>query len=538
MLKLKRISITLSIILIFLSCNIHVFSATDNTEAVFLSDKGIMVGSNGNLLLDQNFTIEQLMTVLVRLAGKESEAKSFNPTNNFKDVPQDRWSAPYIAWAKANNISNGNPDGTIGYSDKVTAERLAAFVLRTLGYKDVAWNDVWKFAKMLGIFDKVNISPTDNVIRGDVAKIIYTTLETPSKSGVKLGVTLGIMDNNGNDKLISTAEISYGTLTYDNGAIYTGDLQNGIPNGQGTMTWTIGDKYIGTYSYGFQMGKGIYTWANRDSYSGDFNSNMKEGTGIYSWANGDKYVGEWKNDLMHGSGALTYANGTVLSGKWENDVYQSEISAPSIVRANALSTTEINIGWDVVIGADYYYIYYSNNPTDTWYYFSDTGGNKKAQYWSGDYSSILTNCVGSSTYYFKVTTVTDGVESGYSNIVSATTKSINTTNATIKGPLSLYSDEKKQVYIGKLTTNEFDSDSIYNEFGTYGSEFNSKSIWNEFGTYGSEFSSYSAFNEFALHPPLIKDADGSIVGKLTVKSSIVGGVNPNDLKAFLKLLGF
>lgn len=58
-------------------------------------------------------------------------------------------------------------------------------------------------------------------------------------------------------------------------------------------------------------------------------------------------------------------------------------------------------------------------------------------------------------------------------------------------------------FLGKLTSNEFDNDSLLNEFGPYGSEFSQTSIFNEFSPYGSEFSNLSPFNEFSSTPPKI-----------------------------------
>lgn len=57
-------------------------------------------------------------------------------------------------------------------------------------------------------------------------------------------------------------------------------------------------------------------------------------------------------------------------------------------------------------------------------------------------------------------------------------------------------------YIGRLT-NQFDLQSIYNQFGTYGSQFSSLSMNNQFSTWGSQFSAQSAFNQFASNPPIL-----------------------------------
>lgn len=95
----------------------------------------------------------------------------------------------------------------------------------------------------------------------------------------------------------------------------------------------------------------------------------------------------------------------------------------------------------------------------------------------------------------------------------------------------LYSSDGK-VYLGKLTTNEFDTDSIYNEFGSFGSEFSQTSIWNEFSTYGSELSSKSAFNDLAPSPPIIV-FKGKIIGYLTTNTVKTNAIAPNALKSWL-----
>ena len=72
------------------------------------------------------------------------------------------------------------------------------------------------------------------------------------------------------------------------------------------------------------------------------------------------------------------------------------------------------------------------------------------------------------------------------------------------------------MFLGKLNASEFDTESIWNEYGKYGSKFNTKSIWNEYGTYGSEFSMYSPFNKNASYPPVLVDKNGKFYGYFTV----------------------
>jgi len=62
------------------------------------------------------------------------------------------------------------------------------------------------------------------------------------------------------------------------------------------------------------------------------------------------------------------------------------------------------------------------------------------------------------------------------------------------------------------------SDDGENEFlGCIGCGiYNSKSICNEFGTYGSEFSSYSPWNEFSSNGPKLVDKDGNFYGRFSI----------------------
>lgn len=96
----------------------------------------------------------------------------------------------------------------------------------------------------------------------------------------------------------------------------------------------------------------------------------------------------------------------------------------------------------------------------------------------------------------------------------------------------IIAQDSNNTFLGKVASS-FDSQSIFNEFGTYGNEFSSKSIWNEFSTFGNEFNSNSPFNEFSSAPPmLIKNR--KIVGYLSANKSLRGSISPNLLKALCK----
>ena len=67
----------------------------------------------------------------------------------------------------------------------------------------------------------------------------------------------------------------------------------------------------------------------------------------------------------------------------------------------------------------------------------------------------------------------------------------------------LYANDGTGKYLGNLSANQFDPNSVSNPFGRYGSQFSADSINNPFGVYGSQFSPYSPTNPFTTHAPMI-----------------------------------
>ena len=59
-------------------------------------------------------------------------------------------------------------------------------------------------------------------------------------------------------------------------------------------------------------------------------------------------------------------------------------------------------------------------------------------------------------------------------------------SVSVLAEINLYSDKK---FMGCLDCGRYDSDSICNEYGNYGSKYSSDSVFNEYGTYGSKYSS-------------------------------------------------
>ncbi|WP_249605472.1 hypothetical protein [Chromobacterium sp. IRSSSOUMB001] len=101
----------------------------------------------------------------------------------------------------------------------------------------------------------------------------------------------------------------------------------------------------------------------------------------------------------------------------------------------------------------------------------------------------------------------------------------------VKGAVLIAQDDKN-TYLGKIASS-YDSESIFNEYGTYGSQYNSLSIWNQYGTFGSEYNSLSATNPYTLTPPIIIKSK-KVLGYLSANKSLRGSITPNLLKALCK----
>ncbi|ATA90849.1 hypothetical protein CGC56_00860 [Capnocytophaga canimorsus] len=82
--------------------------------------------------------------------------------------------------------------------------------------------------------------------------------------------------------------------------------------------------------------------------------------------------------------------------------------------------------------------------------------------------------------------------------------------------LHIYGGKDHDVYLGCLNCDNYNSDSVWNEYGKYGNSYNSNSIWNEYGNYGGGYSDTSPWNRYANNPPVIVDKQGNFYGYFTI----------------------
>jgi hypothetical protein len=100
-------------------------------------------------------------------------------------------------------------------------------------------------------------------------------------------------------------------------------------------------------------------------------------------------------------------------------------------------------------------------------------------------------------------------------------------------PAYLLFGEGGSVFLGCANCGEYESDSLNNDYGTYGSPYNSMSVRNSYGIYGSRYSDVSACNPNANNPPFLADSNGNFIGFVTVNRRFRNNiaVHPRLLRA-------
>jgi uncharacterized membrane protein YgcG len=165
-------------------------AATTNQQnsADALNSMGLFLGTDKGYELDKQLMRSDGITMLVRLLGKEADAKSGKYTHPFTDVLD--WAKGYVGYAYENKITKGvNEEGTLfGYSMNMDSAQFLTLVLRTLGYTDGAngdftWDKPYELAKKVGL---IATTSDDGVFtRGEAVEIFWKALGVSAKGASK-----------------------------------------------------------------------------------------------------------------------------------------------------------------------------------------------------------------------------------------------------------------------------------------------------------------------------------------------------------------
>lgn len=147
-----------------------------------LKNMGLFQGTGSGYELDRAPTRAEAGTMLVRLLGKEDEAKKLDYTAPFTDVLD--WQKPYVQYLYENGLTTGATATTFDPESKCSAQMYSAFSLRALGYNekegDYTYTGAIDKAYEIGLADYANCDET-NFLRDHVAAMSYTALNCNPK---------------------------------------------------------------------------------------------------------------------------------------------------------------------------------------------------------------------------------------------------------------------------------------------------------------------------------------------------------------------
>lgn len=184
-----------------------------------LKDLGLFQGTAQGYELDRAPTRAEAATMLVRLLGKEEEAKALDYTAPFTDLAG--WEKPYVQYLYDNGLTTGATATTFEPEQGCSAQMYTTFLLRALGYSDAAGGDFTyaqaiSFGESLGLVDYANCNQ-DNFLRDHVAAMSLTALDTPVKGDENAVLLQKLVDDGAVD-----ANKASGLLTFfDRYASYT-----------------------------------------------------------------------------------------------------------------------------------------------------------------------------------------------------------------------------------------------------------------------------------------------------------------------------
>ncbi len=166
------------------------FAATGKQQdtADALNELELFLGTDKGYELDNQLQRSDGIALLVRLLGKEAEAKSGKYSHPFNDVAA--WLDPYVAYAYSSGITTGVSADSYGSSAEMNRAQFFTMVLRALGYTDkgekadFSWDAPYALAKTAGLTG--SDSTAGAFTRGDAVVTFWNALSSAVKGTEKM----------------------------------------------------------------------------------------------------------------------------------------------------------------------------------------------------------------------------------------------------------------------------------------------------------------------------------------------------------------
>lgn len=111
---------------------------------------------------------------------------------------------------------------------------------------------------------------------------------------------------------------------------YTGEWNEGKPNGKGTFTVSTKSAYKGVWEGTWKNGTmthGTCQYSNGNRYEGNLSGGSPSGYGVMTYQNGDRYEGNWQGGMKQGDGTMKYVGGETVTASWNHDSTAAEIES-------------------------------------------------------------------------------------------------------------------------------------------------------------------------------------------------------------------
>eukprot|EP00347_Sterkiella_histriomuscorum_P011643 403371667 len=126
------------------------------------------------------------------------------------------------------------------------------------------------------------------------------------------------------------SDMKNGTIRYQCGSTYRGELLKGRKHGKGRLELCNGNTYEGQFQNGRRDGYGTYIWEadQKCAYKGAWKNDCREGYGEVQWNNGSRFQGQWVNGRFQ-SGIFVWPDGSEYSGEF--NIQTSELEGQGIL---------------------------------------------------------------------------------------------------------------------------------------------------------------------------------------------------------------
>ena len=174
------LALTLTLLLGMSTVPAAAYTAGQLNTADALYHLGLFLGYGDTYGLNDGLTRNQGVILLVRMLGKEEEAKKEPYSAPFTDVANA--AKPHVSYAYSHKIANGYNAGSFGGTDKLSDKQFCAFTLRALGYTDSGAAPDFTYAESREMAKKVGLltssAANNGFDRGNVVEIFWRALNT------------------------------------------------------------------------------------------------------------------------------------------------------------------------------------------------------------------------------------------------------------------------------------------------------------------------------------------------------------------------